>query len=218
MSLDDEICSKILLNNFRYTPLPLSVEKLPNILSSVRLVLAPIFFFLFIQEDLLLRGISLAVFTIAAITDYFDGYYARLYEVESDLGIFLDPLADKFLTFAGFIALPFLDPSQFPWWAIGLIIFRDVAITILRIYSDRKGITMQTRQTAKAKTAIQMVFICLCLLLGFLLLIPGPTADIVQTIFASAILYWGMMIVVAITLYSGIEYLYVNRTLFSQHG
>jgi len=211
----DEICLKILLNNFHATPLPFGVEKLPNILSAARLIMAPIFFFLFIQDDFLMRGISLIIFTIAALTDYFDGYYARRYEVESKLGIFLDPLADKFLTFAGFVAMPFLDTSQFPWWAIGLIIFRDLAITILRIYSDRNGITMQTRKTAKVKTAIQMVFICLVLLLGFLLLIPGATANGVENIFSTDILYWGMMIVVAITVYSGVEYLYVNRTLFS---
>ncbi|WP_233505554.1 CDP-diacylglycerol--glycerol-3-phosphate 3-phosphatidyltransferase [Rhodohalobacter sp. SW132] len=191
------------------------MEKLPNILSSLRLILAPIFLLLFIQDDLWLRGISLVVYTIAALTDYFDGYYARRYEVESDFGVFLDPLADKVLTFAAFVCLPFLDPSQFPWWAIGVIVFRDIAITMLRVYSDRKGIMMETRKTAKAKTAIQMGYLYVALLLGFLLLIPGTTHEIVQTIYGTNIMYWGMMVVVAITVYSGVEYLYVNRKLFS---
>ncbi|REL29226.1 CDP-diacylglycerol--glycerol-3-phosphate 3-phosphatidyltransferase [Rhodohalobacter sp. SW132] len=184
-------------------------------LSSLRLILAPIFLLLFIQDDLWLRGISLVVYTIAALTDYFDGYYARRYEVESDFGVFLDPLADKVLTFAAFVCLPFLDPSQFPWWAIGVIVFRDIAITMLRVYSDRKGIMMETRKTAKAKTAIQMGYLYVALLLGFLLLIPGTTHEIVQTIYGTNIMYWGMMVVVAITVYSGVEYLYVNRKLFS---
>jgi len=190
------------------------VEKLPNILSSVRLILAPIFFVLFIQEDLLIRGISLVVYTVAALTDYFDGYYARKYEVESKSGIFLDPLADKFLTFAAFICLPFIDPSQFPWWAIVLIVIRDIAITLLRIYSDTKGIIMETRKTAKAKTALQMGYLYIALLLGFLLLIPGQTEEIMLYILSTNVLFWGMMVVVAVTLYSGIEYLYVNRKLF----
>lgn len=190
------------------------MEKLPNILSTARLILAPVFFFLFIQEDLLIRGISLVVYTVAALTDYFDGYYARKYGVESKYGIFLDPLADKFLTFAAFICLPFVDASQFPWWAIGLIVIRDVAITLLRIYSDRKGIILETRNTAKAKTAIQMGFLYIALLLGFLMLIPGAPANFVHSIFETNILYWGMMAVVAVTVYSGIEYLYVNRNLF----
>lgn len=190
------------------------MEKLPNILSSVRLILAPIFFFLFIQEDLLIRGISLVVYTVAALTDYFDGYYARKYGVESKSGIFLDPLADKFLTFAAFICLPFIDPTQFPWWAIVLIVIRDVAITLLRIYSDTKGIIMETRKTAKAKTALQMGYLYIALLLGFLLLIPGQTEELMLYLLSTNVLFWGMMVVVAVTVYSGIEYLYVNRKLF----
>ena len=191
------------------------MKSLPNILSSSRLILAPIFFLLFIQEDLLWRGISLLVFTVAALTDFFDGYYARKFGVESTLGIFLDPLADKFLTFAGFVCLPFVDTSQFVWWAIILIVIRDVTITLLRIYSDRQGIVMQTRKTAKIKTATQMGYLYLALLLGFLILIPGTTADVVRTIFSTNILYWGLVAVTAITVYSGVEYFYVNRNLFS---
>lgn len=177
--------------------------------------MAPIFFFLFIQDDLLMRGISLVVFTVAALTDFFDGYFARKYEVESNFGIFLDPLADKFLTFAGFVCLPFVDASQFVWWAIILIVIRDVTITLLRIYSDRQGIVMQTRTTAKIKTATQMGYLYVALLLGFLILIPGATSDVVRTIFSTDILYWGLIAVTTITVYSGIEYLYVNRNLFS---
>ncbi|MFO7845922.1 MAG: CDP-alcohol phosphatidyltransferase family protein [Balneolaceae bacterium] len=191
------------------------MEKVPNILSGSRLLLAPVFFFLFIQEDLIWRGISLAVFTVAALTDFFDGYFARKYEVESTFGIFLDPLADKFLTFAGFVCLPFVDSSQFVWWAIVLIVIRDITITLLRIYSDRKGIVMQTRTSAKIKTAIQMGFLYVALLLGFLLLVPGTVSDTVRTIFETNILYWSLMAVTAITVYSGVEYLVVNRNLFA---
>lgn len=178
------------------------------------MAMAPVFFLLFIQEDILLRGISLFVFAIAAITDALDGYYARQYNVESKFGIFLDPLADKFLTFAGFICLPFLDSSQFPWWAVIVIMIRDFAITFLRIFADKKGIIMQTRKTAKAKTAIQMGFLYVTLLLGFLLLIPGGTSEFVLWLYTTNVLFWAMMVVVAITVYSGIEYLYVNRNLF----
>lgn len=177
--------------------------------------MAPVFFFLFIQDDLLWRGISLIVFSIAAITDFLDGYFARKYEVESNVGVFLDPLADKFLTFAGFVCLPFVDASQFVWWAIILIVIRDVTITLLRIYSDRQGIVMQTRKSAKIKTAIQMGYLYVALLLGFLLLIPGTTSEMVRIIFDTNILYWGLMAVTAITVYSGIEYLTVNRNLFA---
>ena len=189
------------------------MDKIPNLLSSLRLLMAPLFLYLFIQEDLLLRGISLVVFAVAAITDAVDGYLARKYEVESEVGIFLDPLADKFLTFAGFVCLPFLDPSQFPWWAISLIVLRDVFITLLRIYTKRKNITLKTRNTAKVKTAIQMAFLYISLLTGFLLLFGGSFGEIVNSIFETNVFYWGMMIVTAVTVYSGIEYIVVNRKI-----
>lgn len=189
------------------------MDKIPNLLSSIRLLMAPLFLYLFIQEDLVLRGISLVVFAVAAITDAVDGYLARKYDVESEVGIFLDPLADKFLTFAGFVCLPFLDPSQFPWWAVTLIVLRDVSITLLRIYTKRRNITLETRNTAKVKTAIQMAFLYITLLTGFLLLFGGNFGNVVQSVFATNIFYWGMMIVTAITVYSGIEYIVVNRNI-----
>jgi phosphatidylglycerophosphate synthase len=74
---------------------------------------------------------------------------------------------------------------------------------------------MQTRKTAKIKTATQMGYLYVALLLGFLALIPGTTASVVQTIFDTNIMYWGLVAVTAITVYSGIEYLHVNRNLFS---
>ncbi len=182
------------------------------------MAMAPVFLLLFIQDDILLRGISLVVFTVAAVTDYFDGYYARKYEVETEFGIFLDPLADKFLTFAGFICLPFLDPSQFPWWAVILIVIRDITITLLRIYAKRKGIILQTRFTAKVKTAVQMGFLYVALLFGFLILFGGEFGNFVNSIYNLDIFYWAMMAVTFITVYSGIEYLIVNKNLFQSNS
>ncbi|HBQ61175.1 MAG TPA: CDP-diacylglycerol--glycerol-3-phosphate 3-phosphatidyltransferase, partial [Balneolaceae bacterium] len=135
------------------------MKHVPNILSSLRIILAPIFLFMYVQDELIWRSLSIAVFATAAVTDFFDGKIARRYNLESKLGIFLDPLADKFLTFAGFLCLPFLDPEQFPWWAVSLIVIRDVGVTLLRLYTNRKNITLETRFTAKAKTMVQMIFL-----------------------------------------------------------
>ncbi len=159
---------------------------------------------------------SLAIFFVAAATDFFDGYIARRFNVESKFGVFLDPLADKFLTFAGFVCLPFLDPGQFPWWAVILIVIRDIVITSLRILANQKGIPIKTRITAKAKTALQMLFLYAALFFGFLMLFGGRFGEIIEAILASNVFFWGMMAVVAITLYSGLEYLVVNRTLFKR--
>jgi CDP-diacylglycerol--glycerol-3-phosphate 3-phosphatidyltransferase len=178
------------------------------------MVLAPIFLFMYIQDELIWRSLSLAVFATAAVTDYFDGKIARRYKLESDFGIFLDPLADKFLTFAGFLCLPFLDPTQFPWWAVFAIVIRDVIVTLLRLYAGRKNITMKTRFTAKAKTLVQMVFLYLALLIGGFKQADIEFADVIAQLFNSGALYYAMMFVTALTVYSGIEYLWVNRDIF----
>lgn len=192
------------------------MQKVPNILSGFRLLLAPIFLYLFIQDQIFWRALSLLIFFIAAATDFIDGYIARRFNAESDFGVFLDPLADKFLTFAGFVCLPFLDPDQFPIWAIALIVIRDVTITVLRIYANRKGITMETRQTAKIKTALQMMYLYAALIFGLLMLFRGRFGEIINTVLESNIFFIGLMVVTVVTLYSGIEYLIVNRSLYSK--
>ncbi len=191
------------------------MKNLPNILSVIRIILAPVFFIMYIQDELLWRSLSIAVFAVAAVTDFFDGYIARNYEAESSTGVFLDPLADKFLTFAGFICLPFLDPVQFPWWAVVLIMFRDVSVTLFRMYASRKNAEIETRFTAKFKTMLQMVFLYIVLLVGVFLKADILFSETVNAVFQSGVLGWGMIFIVIVTVYSGIEYFYVNRKIFS---
>ncbi len=191
------------------------MKNLPNILSSLRMVLAPIFLFMYIQDELIWRSLSIAVFATAAVTDYFDGKIARYYDLESDFGIFIDPLADKFLTFAGFLCLPFLDVSQFPWWAVIAILIRDIIVTGMRLFAGRKKVRMKTRLTAKAKTMVQMVFLYAVLLIGVFKQADIEFADVAAHFFNSGMLYYAMMFVTALTVYSGIEYLWVNRTIFT---
>lgn len=190
------------------------MKNLPNILSSLRMVLAPIFLFMYIQDELIWRSLSVAVFAAAAVTDYFDGKIARYYQLESEFGVFIDPLADKFLTFAGFLCLPFLDPSQFPWWAVIAIVIRDVIVTGMRLYAGSKNLTMKTRFTAKAKTLVQMVFLYSVLLIGVFKQADIEFADVAAQFFNTGYLFYAMMFVTALTVYSGLEYLWVNRTIF----
>lgn len=178
------------------------------------MVLAPIFLFMYIQDELIWRSLSIAVFATAAVTDFFDGKIARYYEVESDFGVFIDPLADKFLTFAGFICLPFLDASQFPWWAVIAIMVRDISVTGIRLYAGRKKRIMKTRFTAKAKTMVQMIFLYAVLLLGVFKQADIEFADLAAQFFNSGVLFYAMMFVTALTVYSGLEYTWVNRQIF----
>jgi len=190
------------------------MKSLPNILSSLRIALAPIFLYLYLQGGLVWGLLSVLVFTIAAVTDYFDGHYARKYQVETSLGVFLDPLADKVLTFSAFIVLPFIDESQFPWWAVILIMARDVFMTSLRVYANKKQMQMKTRSLAKTKTTIQLTFLYIALFLG----VFQGTGNIVATwseyILDSNVMFWLMMFVTFITVYSGIEYVFTNKKLF----
>jgi len=179
--------------------------------------MAPIFLFMYLQDELVWRSLSIAVFAIAAVTDIFDGYIARTYGVESPAGVFLDPLADKILTFAGFICLPFIDPVQFPWWAIGFIVARDIVVTLLRVYADHKNIQMETRKTAKMKTLLQMIFLYIALLIGVFLQADIMFSSYVHALMDTFVMGWLMIIVVVVTVYTGIEYLYVNRHLFTSN-
>ena len=192
------------------------MHRIPNILSTLRILLSPVFLFLFFQEEFLFKAIGLGIYIVAAVTDYFDGYFARKYKTESDFGMFLDPLADKFLTFSGFIVLPFIAADQFPWWAIILIIIRDVVITVLRVYTKRKKAPMATRFTAKAKTTIQMIFLYIGLVVGLFKDVHFFAGDWVRLLLGTDILLYLMLFVTFVTVYSGIEYLYINRSVFKR--
>ncbi len=170
---------------------------------------------MYIQDELLWRSLSVAVFATAAVTDFFDGYIARHYGAESSTGVFLDPLADKFLTFAGFICLPFLDPVQFPWWAVGLIVLRDISVTAFRVYANKINAKIKTRYSAKLKTMLQMIFLYIVLLAGVFIQADILLSEIITAVFNSGIFGIGMIIIVIITLYSGVEYFYINRQLFT---
>jgi CDP-diacylglycerol--glycerol-3-phosphate 3-phosphatidyltransferase len=167
-----------------------------------------------VQDEVVWRALSIGVFAVAVVTDFFDGYIARLYSAETEYGVFLDPLADKFLTFAGFICLPFIDAGQFPWWAVAVIVFRDILVTGMRILADYRNLSMDTRLTAKIKTLSQMFFLYLVLIIGVFVETDVWLSVYSIQLLQSGILGWGMIAIVVLTLYSGIEYIYINKNIF----
>lgn len=192
-----------------------NVRSIPNILSTIRILLAPVFLLLYLQDEVVWRALSLGVFAVAVVTDFFDGYIARNYGAQTPYGVFLDPLADKFLTFAGFICLPFIDAAQFPWWAIGVIVLRDAVITGMRVMADYRRIPMETRITAKLKTTFQMFFLYLVLVVGLFIRTDVWLSVPARNLMQSQILGWGMIAIVIFTVYSGIEYLVVNKDVLT---
>lgn len=191
------------------------MQQLPNILSTIRIVLAPVFLVLYVQDEVIWKALSVGVFAVAVVTDFFDGYLARLYEAQSQYGVFLDPLADKFLTFAGFICLPFIDAAQFPWWAVGVVVIRDILVTGMRVIAGYRQRTMRTRFLAKFKTMSQMFFLYSVLLVGVFINADVWLSPYCQQLLQSGLLGWGMIAIVVLTVYTGIDYFITNRKIFS---
>ncbi len=170
------------------------IVNIPNILAFIRLLLAPVMFFLLVGRDSsMFDGIHYSwidysttfLFVLASATDFFDGYIARTFDQITMMGQILDPLADKMLTLAGFLGLMVLDRAN--EWAIFLIITRELFITGLRVSAVSQNISISASWMGKVKTVVQMIAI------GFLLMEwEGGDA-----------LLW---VAVALTLYSGYEY------------
>ncbi len=188
---------------------------IPNQLTIIRIILTPVFVFLFIDNDPVYRLIASIVFFIAAFTDWYDGYYARRFQSVSRWGQFMDPLADKILVSSALIVFAYMEYVY--WWMIFIIIGRDALITYLRSFALHIGKPIITSVVAKWKTFVQMGFI-----LGFLIYIniPGlPSVHLNDTIHPW--LLWTtitLSVVVGLTLFSGIHYLIVNRSHLIELG
>ena len=135
---------------------------------------------------------SLALFIIASLTDFVDGYVARHYNQVSDFGKFLDPLADKLLVIAAMCI--FCEWGKFPAWALIIVLTREFAVTGLRLVAVQKGNVIAAGWSGKVKTASTMVGLCVMMAL--------PQVEILGTIV--------MVVIVATTLYSGVEYFVQN--------
>ena len=139
---------------------------LPNLLASIRIVLAPLMFFFLVERDLpLFRGIhqswldyfAALIFVIAGVTDFFDGYIARKWNQKTKLGAILDPLADKMLTLGAFLGLMMLKRAN--EWAVFLILTREFFVTGLRIMAISEGKDVSASNLGKYKTVLQIVAI-----------------------------------------------------------
>jgi CDP-diacylglycerol--glycerol-3-phosphate 3-phosphatidyltransferase len=181
------------------------------------MLLSPVFFYFFVSEYWLYNQLSLAVFLVAAVTDWYDGEIARRSGTVTTIGKFLDPLADKFLTSAAFLAFAFLD--YVPWWMVGVIVVRDLLITVLRSVAQSRGMHIATSKVAQTKTFIQMAVLYYLLLVivggevGWVRAIAG---DVFAALLHPTVTYALMLAVTLITLYTGVQYLIDNRRFVAQ--
>ena len=168
-----------------------------NKLTMLRVILIPIYVVVWYLQFAGNNLVALAIFIIASVTDFVDGYVARHYNQVTDFGKFMDPLADKVLVIASMIC--FCGMGRFPAWALIIVIAREFAVTSLRLIAVDNGIVLAAARSGKIKTAATMV----CLIL--MMLVNNKVLNIVSTV-----------IIVATTVYSGVEYFYVNRAVFKE--
>ena len=172
----------------------------PTILTLIRIVLvAPIMICIF-MDALPAKIITLICFILAAITDFIDGRWARKGKLVTDLGAFLDPLADKMLVNLTFFALVIL--GIVPVWMFGIVLIRDFAVDGLRMMAAKNNITLAASKFGKLKTMVQMFTITLILMN---LIFGNEIFGIVNIV----LLY----IVMILTVFSGVDYLYKGRRL-----
>lgn len=184
----------------------------PNQLTLLRVVLTPVFVIMLMSSSSLVRQLSLIVFIVAALTDWYDGWIARKLGYVSRWGKFLDPLADKVLSSAAFFAFAML--GLVDAWMVWVIIIRDFLITGLRAYAEFQERPVVTSRSAQAKTFGQFVVLYYVLILYVGRSAPSVYAEFgptIETLMHRDVLFGMMLLVTIMTVWTGIAYLVANR-------
>jgi len=164
-----------------------------NKITLARIALIPVFLILLYTG---FRFPAFVIYVVACSTDWVDGYVARRYNQVSDFGKFVDPLADKMLVLAAMCY--FVENGQMSGWAAFLVLFREFAVSGLRLVAVGKGKVIAAAFSGKVKTFCTMIGLGAMLFIGHL-----PYVNCVS-----------VAVILITTLYSGIEYFYINRSVF----
>ena len=190
---------------------------LPNKLTVLRIILAPLFLLFAVWEFPFHYAVSLVIFIAAALTDMFDGKIARARNLITNLGKFLDPLADKMLTTAAFLL--FMVTGQMNVWALMIVLTREFMVTSVRLLAAKDGTVIAASIWGKLKTVAQFIAIIYTLTAlefstwqsGLLAAFDLPAAVFSVPLIIGEVLIW---ISVALTAASGAEYVWANRHFF----
>lgn len=192
---------------------------LPNKLTILRVVLAFIFLFLLWARFPFSMFAAWIVFATAVISDVYDGRLARRHGIVTDFGTLMDPVADKMIICAAFISFVQLPATHVPAWMVVIIISREFIITSLRLLALSKGQVLAAGLWGKHKTVSQVASILIILTflafrdVAFALGIGERFNELYGAHFANFV-YWLMLLTVALTVGSGLIYLFENRGLF----
>ncbi len=175
---------------------------LPNKLTTLRVIMIP-FFVLFLLwqngENKTFRMIALALFIIASLTDLLDGKIARKYNLVTNFGKFMDPLADKLLVCSALICL--IDLKALPAWMVVIIISREFIISGFRLIASDNGVVIAASYWGKFKTTFQMISVVLLIL------------DIEQLTLITDICVWISLILTVVSL---VDYIYKNHKILTE--
>ena len=164
-----------------------------NKITIFRMVMIPVFLVLGYAG---LKWLALAVFILASLSDMVDGYIARHYNQITDFGKFMDPLADKMLVLAAMVF--FVEKGSMPGWAVAIVLFREFAVSGLRLVAVEQKRVIAAAWSGKVKTAVTMIGLCAMLLFSEY----------------SWINLLVSLLILLTTVYSGVEYFYKNRDVF----
>ncbi len=174
---------------------------LPNKLTLLRILLIPVFIIFLMNGYYYISGI---LFILASVTDMLDGYIARKYNLITNFGKIMDPLADKLLVSSAMICL--VELGEIAGWMIIVILAREFIITGLRAVAAGEGIIIAAGTSGKVKTILQMVALSLILLRNW------PFSYFTNL----AVGHWILWLALVVTVYSGLEYIVKNRIVFKK--
>jgi len=182
-----------------------------NYFTLSRIVISPIFLIVYMWHDFfgisstILPFVLLSLLGISELSDALDGYMARRYNQVTDLGKILDPMADSIARISIFLTFT-LDPVNLPMLLVFAFLYRDSIISTLRTICALKGFALAARMSGKTKAVIQ----ALAAFMILVLMIPHSMGDL-STAALQQISFWVVSVAAVYTLYSGIDYLYVNK-------
>ncbi len=179
---------------------------LPNKLTVLRVILIPFFVGFMLADQPLYYGIALAIFCIASLTDLLDGKIARKYNLVTNFGKFMDPLADKLLVSAALVCL--VESGSLPSWMVIIIISREFIISGFRLIAADNGVVIAASYWGKFKTVFQMAMIIMLIL---------KLAGVKHMMFAyvTAGVTWIALILTVVSL---VDYLIKNKSVLSENN
>lgn len=174
------------------------MKQIPNLLTISRIIVIPILIASFYIEGRLAHWVAAALFLTASVTDFFDGYLARAWSVQSKLGRFLDPIADKLLVVSAILMLVcFDDINRFHIFPALAIVCREILVSGLREFLAELNVSLPVSKLGKVKTTFQMIAL-------FLLLLGTEGSGISLT---DTLGLWFLWIAAGLTLFTGYAYL-----------